>query len=217
MLKPCRNKIVFTGIPDEFTISLCNEELQKYIINNSFKFKKGETYSLDFESLEPFSGNFKKIVRSKNTFHQNDDNIRKELYNILSPILEKRYENVLFIGGECYIFGCLVNAKNIWSYSDSPHIVEDCKRNPNIYGGNIETELVNYNDFKIKNLAYDLCVLNVGIKGLGKHLSLLISGLNITEKYYISCNEKSFNRDGFTPLQKWEIRNPLYGITLYQI
>jgi hypothetical protein len=213
MLKPCRNKIVFTGIPDEFTISLCNEELQKYIRNNSFV--EGETYTLDF--FEKLDENFKNITRSENTFHQNDDNIRNELYKILTPIFDKKYENVLLIGGECYIFGSLVNAKNIYSYSDSSFIVKDCKRNLNIYGGNIETELVNYGDVAIRNIEYDLCILNVSKKGLGKHLSSLINGLKIKQKYYISCNEKSFKIDGFAPIQKWEIRNPLYGITLYQI
>lgn len=205
MLKPCRNKIVFTGIPDEFTISLCNEELQKYIRENISDFIEGKTYTLDFFNKKYLS------------FHQNDDNIRNELYKILGPILDKKYENVLLVGGECYIFGSLVNAKNIYSYSDSPSIVEDCKRNLNIYGGNIETELVNYGNVTIKNIEYDLCILNVSKKGLGKHLSSLITRLNIKQKYYISCNEKSFFKDGFTPLQKWEIRNPLYGITLYQI
>jgi len=80
----------------------------------------------------------------KNTFHQNDDNIRD---NILLPILNqnKKYKNVLFIGGECYIFGSLVNAENIYSYSDCESIVNDCKRNKNIYGGNI------CNSFFMKN------------------------------------------------------------------
>jgi tRNA/tmRNA/rRNA uracil-C5-methylase (TrmA/RlmC/RlmD family) len=208
-MKPSRNKIVFTGIPDEFTVNLCNEKIQKYIRENTFR--EGEIYSIDL-----YENEFK-IFKSKNTFHQNDDNIQKELYNIIFPILKREYENVLLIGGECYIFGSLIHAKNIYSYSDSYSIVEDCKRNTNRYGGNIEAKLVNYSDIEIQEIKYDICILNVSKKGLGKHLSSFISTLNVKEKYYISCNEKSFLRDNFKIKQKWEIRNPLYGITLYHI
>ncbi len=207
-MEPCRNKITFTGIPDEFTINLCNEKLKKYLREREFT--DGETYSFDFSEII-IDGI--KIYKEENTFHQNDDNIQKELYNILFPILMRGYGNVLFIGGECYVFSYIVNAKNIFCYSDSLPIINSCIKNRE----NIVSKLVNYNNFHIPNIKYDLCILNVGIKGLGKFLSNYISKLQIKENFYISCNEKSFIRDGFTPINTFCIRNNLYGITLYQI
>lgn len=210
MLIPSRNKIVFTGIPDEFTINLCNEKLKNYLRSN--KFIEGEAYSLDLSEII-IDGI--KIYKEENAFHQNDDNMQKELYKILLPILKRGYENVLCIGGECYVFSSIVNAKNIFCYSDSPSIINSC--NKNIHKGNMLAELVDYGGFQIPDIKYDLCILNVGIKGLGKFLSSYISKLQIREKYYISCNEKSFLQDGFTPINTYTIRNHLYGIKLYQI
>lgn len=208
MLTPCRNKIVFTGIPDEFTINLCNEKLKNYLRSN--KFIERKTYSFD---LSEITIDGIKIYKEENTFHQNDDNIQKELYKILLPILKMQHKNVLFIGGECYVFSSIVNAKNIYCYSDSQSIINSCHKNIE----NAVSKLVDYNNFHIPNIKYDLCILNVGIKGLGKFLSNYISELQIKEKYYISCNGKSFIKDGFTPINTFHIRNNLYGITLYQI
>lgn len=204
----CRNKIIFCGPPNKETISLCNLQIQQYILTHIFEesityilqssddnvicYTKDEKCNLDI--INSF-GNIS-IIRNINTFHQNDDNIRRNLYEILFPVLKKKIDNVLLIGGECYLFAAFCNAKNIYCYSDNENIVRDCKRN-NV---NCISELADYSKLKIPQILFDLCILNVSKKGLGKNLCTQIASFTCNT-YYISCNEKSFNKD-YELLQK---------------
>lgn len=217
---PCRNKIVFSGTPDNQTISLCNNQIQEYIHTHTFSNDINITLQssengviTNGDVIETFYGY--SIIRSFDTFHQNDDNIRKALYEKLFPILKIKRKNVLLIGGECYLYSVLCNADNIYCYSDDEKIILDCKRN-NSFHFSVRSELIDYSTINLPHIEFDLCILNVSKKGLGKHLSKIVSLLSSTCKtYYISCNEKSFLKDGLSYQDKWNFGNNLYSISLY--
>jgi hypothetical protein len=217
---PCRNKIVFFGTPDNQTISLCNNQIQEYIHTHTFSNDNNTTLQSSENSviengdvIEIVNGH--SIIRSFDTFHQNDDNIRKALYEKLFPILKIKRKNVLLIGGECYLYATLCNADNIYCYSDDEKIISDCKRN-NSSRLSVLSELINYSTINLPTIEFDLCILNVSKKGLGKHLSKIVSSLlSRCETYYISCNEKSFLKDGLSYQDKWDFGNSLYSISLY--
>ena len=224
MLQPARNKIVFQGQPTEKVINLCNQTLRQYLLTNTFL---DETYCLQSIGDKIYYGDRDvdetiqgvSITRSLHSFHQNDDNIRTELYRILFPILEKKYRRVILIGGECYAFAALVNAEVVDCYSDYPSIVADCQKNKNRYGAVINSYLVDYGskqsfDNHLSRQDYELCILNVSKSGLGKNFTDIVKEMRTTT-YYISCNEKSFLKDGLPVVDRWNIRNEHYGITLY--
>ena len=228
---PCRNKIVFSGSPNKETISLCNRQIQEYITTHIFD--NSLTYILQSADSEVIccikqeKSNLDivntfdnvSIIRNVNSFHQNDDNIRKGLYEILFPILKEKRRNVLLIGGECYLFSAFCNTENIYCYSDDKKIIHDClknTRNNRNKSNNIRyiIELVDYSTWKIPNISFDLCILNVSKKGLGKNLSTQVASFS-WDTYYISCNSKSFEKDNLLYQSRWNFNTTLYSISLY--
>src|SRR5205823_4100201 len=68
------------------------------------------------------------IIRHSDTFHQTDDNIRTPLYNCLTRIFNrnKNYAyHILFLGGEMYIFGKILNYVSASFYTDFESIYND--------------------------------------------------------------------------------------------
>lgn len=227
---PCRNKIVFRGKPSIEMIQMCNSQLQNYMREKEFEDYK--TYTLqassegvitnplyDITETVKFGEQEVAITRNFETFHQNDDGIRQELYKVLADVLSppgKTYGNVLFIGGECYLFSKVVQAENIYCFSDDEKILRDCLRN-NDKTEKVKTSHVDYNTVEIPELTYDLCILNVSKKGLGEHLSYQVrnSSQFTCPTYYISCHAQSFQRDNLSYTQKWDFSNSLYTVSLY--
>ena len=228
---PCRNKIIFSGQPNKETISLCNQQIQEYI--SSHLFNNNSTYIIqssdskvicclkDEIMCRDIINTFENvsIIRDSNTFHQNDDNIRNGLYEILFPILKEKRKNVLLIGGECYLFSAFCNAENIYCYSDDERIICDCLRNTRNNrnkSNNIRyiIELVDYSMWKIPNISFDLCILNVSKKGLGENLSTQVASFS-WDTYYISCDRKSFEKDNLLYQSRWDFTTTLYSVSLY--
>jgi len=130
--------------------------------------------------------NDKLITRYYNTFIQTDDNIRDHIYSILTKYTA---QNLLLIGGECYVYSKLLIAKNVDVFSDLQSICNDVTKN-NKYAN---VNLVNYNNISLnKTTYYDFAVLNVSKTGLGKRLCSELLNTNIKCFAYISCNERTF-------------------------
>ena len=146
-----------------------------------------------------------KIKRSINSFHQNDDSIRYTLYNCMKKYLTNK--NVLFVGGEAYIFGCIFNVTKCYCFSDYQSIIDDCIDN------NLSCSLVDYNKCKLP--IRDIIVFNNGKKGLTDNL---INECN-KNKYklilIVSCNEKAFIND--LSLLKYNLQQRYIIETNYQI
>lgn len=174
-----RNKIVFTK--PESVFAICNDILLNYIKTHSFENKRyilqsgnGNVYTEKDEFVyETICGY--QIKRLFHTFHQNDDIIRDQLYPKIME-LYKPVDNLLLIGGECYIYGKILKYEKCDIYTDFESIYLDAKRNcdANVY-------LIDYK--KHKNFGkYDMCIVNIGIKNLIDTFSIdcII--------FYISCN-----------------------------
>lgn len=155
------------------------------------------------------------IYRHVKTFHQNCENIKLHLYNIITKNYNDDYDNCLLIGGECYIFSKLIKSNNYFVYSDFESIILDTKMN-NI---NAITYLVDYKTCNIENVKYDICILNVSKKGLGNELSNKINNIVSKKILYISCNEKSFVNDAkrltnYNFIQKWMFKSETFCVSL---
>ena len=147
------------------------------------------------------------IKRSFDSFHQNDEAIRIQLYDILKSIIIIKYDTFYFIGGEMYLYGKIFinNYNNAYFYSDYPSIIHDTKINNPNFISNIF--LINYNNCTLHdNYLKNIMLINNGKNGLGKHLCNEIIRLNINKIIIISCNKKSFNKD-------YNILKDYYNIT----
>jgi hypothetical protein len=136
------------------------------------------------------------IKRSFDSFHQNDEAIRIQIYDILKSIIKIKYDTFYFIGGEMYLYGKLFinNYNNAYFYSDYISIINDTTINNPNFISNIF--LIDYNNCTLHdNYLKNIMLINNGKNGLGKHLCNEIIRLNINKIIIISCNKKSFNKD----------------------
>lgn len=169
---------------------------------------------------------FDKIIyRSPETFHQTCDYFRYNIYNIIMNCTPTLLDSsLLLIGGECYLYSKLINAKNIDVYSDYESIIRDTLYN----NSSACVNLVNYDTITLDTTKnYDFAILNVSKTGLGVRLcnELLKTCTHIKKFIYISCNEKSFKRDhsllctAFKLDNRWILKNNVdsfkVGVYLY--
>jgi tRNA/tmRNA/rRNA uracil-C5-methylase (TrmA/RlmC/RlmD family) len=136
------------------------------------------------------------IKRSFNSFHQNDESIRIQIYEILKSNICIKYDTFYFIGGEMYLYGKLFfdNYVNPYFYSDYSSIIHDTKLNNPNFISNIH--LIDYNNCTLHdNYLKNIMLVNNGKNGLGKHLCNEIIRLGVSKIIIISCNKKSFNKD----------------------
>jgi hypothetical protein len=108
----------------------------------------------------------------------------------------------IFIGGEMYIYGKILNifTNNKIYLSDYPSIVLDAKINDNKYNNSIY-HLIDYkqnncllNKINNKYKKYFM-ICNVSKNGLNKNLCEQINILKIKYLLLIECSEKSLDRD----------------------
>ena len=157
----------------------------------------------------------KKIKRSAISFHQNDENIRKILYdNIYKFVLTKDFKKIIFLGGEMYLFGIIINSDQKYFYSDYKSIVDDTIINDI---NSKYVKLIDYTDKNIKIECGDLILVNNGKSGLGINLCEKILENNYKWIIIISCNNKSFENDYKLLNKKYKIINKLEIFTNYLI
>lgn len=198
----CRNKIICDNN------NFCNDYIKKVIFQNNLNLKNTlisvsnlNNYYIKDKYLEKnnlyknkyfFEIIFDKIIiRHYNTFHQNDDNIRKYLYINLYKLIKKS-KKILFIGGEIYIFGVIFYHLYSEAYfiSDNLSIIKDTIIN-NIHNKKIQKiEYCDYKNYIIKD-SYDLILCNVSKSGLTDNLCLQINNSNSDKLIIIYCSEKS--------------------------
>jgi len=188
------NKIVFSGPPTPQLFEICNQKLEHYIKHNTFEkdvlytiqsgddgiFTEKDQIILEtiYVNQQPFQ-----IERLFQTFHQNDDNVRSVIYDlIINQIGSIPVSNLLLIGGECYIYGKIIQSDMTDIYTDFESIFTDSKRNCKCK--NISFNLIDYNKFKHFQKEYDVCIVNIGKKEM-------IDTFIIKSKLllYISCHQ----------------------------
>jgi hypothetical protein len=213
----------------EFQITNCND-ICLYIHNSSRNYVDLEKIS---SQLQYFKLNnviiknnlvkeifFEKIIiRNVESFHQNDNNIRHNLYDCILKNCEY-VNNMYFIGGEMYLYGKILNEFyiNAYFYSDYKSIVEDCYRNNENNHNNENIFLVNYNDFILHDsFGEKHIVINNGKSGLNIHLCTEILRLEFNKIFIISCNKKSFYKDYNILKNKYNIFKQYAFTTNYTI
>ena len=194
-------------------LNLENEKLV-YFKNGEKILKNGLFVDTIFEKI---------IYRSPETFHQTCDYLRYNIYNIIMNCTPLD-SSLLLIGGECYLYSKLIDAKNIDVYSDYESIIRDTVYN----NSSACVNLVNYDTITLDTTKnYDFAILNVSKSGLGVRLcnELIKMSTHIKKFIYISCNEKSFKRDhsllctAFKLDNRWILKNNVdsfkVGVYLY--
>lgn len=159
---------------------------------------------------------FDKIIkRSAFSFHQNDENIRKILYdNIYKFVFSKNFKKIIFLGGEMYLYGKIIDADQKYFYSDYKSIVDDTILN-NINSKYVK--LIDYADKSIKIESGNMILVNNGKSGLGINLCQKILENEYEWIIIISCNNKSFENDYKILNMKYKIINKLEIFTNYLI
>ncbi len=188
-------------------INFLNEDIKlKYLEINKIVIKNSYLEEIYFNKI---------IKRSAYSFHQNDENIRKILYdNIYKFILSIKFNEIIFIGGEMYLFGTIINSEKKYFYSDYKSIVDDTIIN-DINSNYVE--LVNYEDKKINIKNGDIILINNGKSGLGNNLCKKILENDYEWIVIISCNNKSFENDYKILNIKYKIINRFEIYTNYLI
>lgn len=142
------------------------------------------------------------IKRDYLSFHQNDDTVRKYLYNFINEIVDYNITDLVLFGGEMYLFQRIIKHENLYAYSDFESIVNDTKYN-NTNKDSIE--IVNYNTFEF-NKEIDkkntLTICNTSKSGLGSNLC---GQIKTNHLIIISCNKKSFIKDYMILKNKYHI------------
>ena len=190
------------------TKELTVNELNKLI--DFMKSYKNITY-LEINKIvylnEKFIDNLDNILIKRNfkSFHQNDDVVKKYLYNFIKNNINNP-DNILLFGGEMYGFSLFFPKKDIYAYSDFNSIVEDTKYNCQ----NIITELIDYNTFNYTmNLEKVSIICNTSKSGLGENLCNQINKIKANNLFLISCNKKSFERDYLILCKQYKIKKNL--------
>ena len=132
------------------------------------------------------------IKRNYLSFHQNDNTVRKYLYNFINENIDYEIKDLVLFGGEMYLFQRIIKHENLHAYSDFESIINDTKYNSTNYNS---IKLINYNTFELNkeiDKSNSLTICNTSKSGLGNNLCE-----KIKTKYVIiiSCNKKSFAKD----------------------
>jgi hypothetical protein len=176
-------------------IHLFTHEIQLYlsknkaetVIQNAFgKISNGVDYI-----PQNFVGNI--IFISYNSFQQNNqvlsNKIRRYVLNIIIKELNKISDkSITCIGGESYIYG-LLTTKDIYHYTNSQSIYNDCNYNNKIYRRNISNNLVNYSEFKLKTTSN---ILLLNLAGLNINLINEINKSTFNTIIIINCHQDDF-------------------------
>lgn len=170
------------------------DKCYKIMISNNNKLLIDPT--IIYETL--IINNYKfNISRNIKTFYQIDKTIRTlvhiTIFNLFN-IYIKSSSSVLFIGGEMYLYGKLLNSfiSNKYFYTNNEFIYRDTIINNRI---NSEYYLINYNKDKININKYDVLIVNISKHGLRKHLCDQINILKLKYIIMITCNENNLKKD----------------------
>ena len=124
------------------------------------------------------------IKKHVKTFTQRDDNIRM---NIINTLCDEYMNNIIFIGGEMYLFAKILKYQKGVAFTSFEDIKQDTEDN-----NSIQTFLINYKKDNIiqyidkLNINPNICVVNV-LNGLGENLIKQLNSLNIDKLIIINC------------------------------
>jgi hypothetical protein len=188
------------------SIQFSHPIIQHYLIKNKIIF---DIILLDYRSkirinhnnFIPFNfcGNI--IFISSHSFMQNNIYISPIIRNLVIKFINfnnfNNFNNILCIGGESYIYGLVSKYKNIYHFTNSKSIFDDCSFNSIIYkkSKNIFNNLIDYNSKNInKNINskinFDICILN--LSNLNHNLLKIINKIKINFIIIINCHHSDF-------------------------
>ena len=150
------------------------------------------------------------ILRSFNTFHQNDDIVKQHLYNIIIYHTQHIvYDNLILIGGEMYGLHKLIESNNLYCYSDYDDIVTCTYKNITNSYDYIECKKIIYDNLEFSDIIKGTkCIIcNNGKNGLDIKLSKQINKMKSDVLIIISCNRKSFLTDYETIKDIYDLKN----------
>lgn len=184
---------------------ICDDNIIKLISLCDY-LKINDKLIIEEKMIELINNQF--IYRSFTTFHQNDDIIRNEVHNYFKKI---QFNNILCVGGECYIYPKLIEHDMCCIMTDYKDIYEDAMYNKS----GTYYYLVDYNTFYIPILSIDAAIFNTAIfnaaifnvakSGLSVSMCECLNKSNINTIFIISCNFKSHERN-------WSILKKTYNI-----
>jgi hypothetical protein len=133
------------------------------------------------------------IKKNVLSFTQRDDNIRMNLHQILYNETTN-INNILFIGGEFYAFGKIINYKKAIGITDFEGLRKDALlNNPQMLTFKVDYSTVNIIEI-IEDLPIKTCVVNV-LNGLGKNIIIQLNSLKLDKLIIINCKPKVMIED----------------------
>jgi hypothetical protein len=171
--------------------------LQNYIINNNYRGFICTDYNNNIiidQYKKYIAQNFNDniIFISAQSFQQNHIKLAPQIRKYVLKLLINCsiIENIVCIGGESYIYGLISNIDNIYHYTNSNSIFEDCKFNNKFYRKNIINNLIDYNNIDILPNNKDICLIN--LSQLNINLIKLINNNKYKKLIIINCNSDDF-------------------------
>ena len=128
------------------------------------------------------------ILKNIQTFTQRDDNIRNYIHEKLK--MEANNENIVFIGGEMYIYAKILDTTKSIGFTDTESIKIDTEEN-----SKIEVYIIDYTESKIldKIINFTVAIINI-FTDIPKNLIEEIEKSNIKKLFIISCKgENKYN------------------------
>ena len=196
-------KFLITDLKIDFDVELQANEYNCGIIVKNYEDNEIVNYLKQYENINYLkiketlyiNNKYMDIYETKRnylSFHQNDDTVRKYLYNFINENINYEIKDLVLFGGEMYLFQRIIKHENLYAYSDFESLINDTKYNSANYNS---IELVNYNTFELNkeiDKTNSLTICNTSKSGLGNNLCEQIKTNHLI---IISCNKKSFAKD----------------------
>jgi len=134
--------------------------------------------------VQIFNGKF--VFISSRSFQQNHIILRERIRRYVRTLL---WDNLVAIGGEGYLYGMVGGIGEVYNYTNSKFIYDDCEYNRKFYGKVIENNLVDYGKIELKKGRYH-CVVNVS--KLGERIIEELNKSGYRRIVIISCHHDDF-------------------------
>ena len=168
-----RIKLTSTGFPSNSQLDYCIPLMKKKLLELDMKFEhKLYTFQYIHDSIHIQEGrNYSNerikdiiygftIFRFPHTFIQTDIMVRDQIQLILQNHFVNHFQNILLIGGECYVFPFFFKDCDCFVYTDFESIYQDIIYNSENSGAKVKAHLVSYSNFRLEQ-SFDIGIINL--------------------------------------------------------